>query len=93
MKATKNHIRKIEVVFYPPTQTKGDRIRLLGESNKFVAYDYRFNSALDMALTLLKGYEIIEIIPTKRGGVIFVSEPVYSLESDEIMPDENLRAY
>jgi hypothetical protein len=84
MKIVENQIRKIEVVFYAPTTTKGDRIRLIGESNKFIPYNYEFNSALDMALSLLREYEIIEVIPTKRGGVLFISEPIYTVESDEI---------
>ena len=65
-------IMLFEVKYYQPTQTKGARIRIFGLSNKFMAYDYRYNTAGDMAIALLmeQGFhpdDIIEYIPTKTG--------------------------
>jgi hypothetical protein len=84
MKTTENQVKRVEIVFYPPTRTKGDRIRIKGINNKYIAYDYKFNSALDMGLSILGGYNIVAVIPTERGGIVFIEEPVYSLEDDEV---------
>jgi len=68
---TENQVKRVEIVFYPPTTTKGDRIRIKGINNKYIAYDYKFNSALDMGLSILGKYNIVAIIPTERGGIVY----------------------
>jgi len=84
MKIVEKKVKRIEAVFYAPTTTKGDRIRLLGLSNKFIPYNYECSDALEMGLSLLGGYDIVDVIPTDRGGIIFIEEPIYGLEDGEI---------
>lgn len=65
-------IMLFEAKYYRPTETKGARIRIFGLSDKFIPYDYKYNTAGDMAIALLmeQGFhpdDIIEHIPTKTG--------------------------
>jgi hypothetical protein len=54
----------IKVKYLGPTNTKGSRVKMVSErfvSSKTISYDYKFNSAVDMAADWLTntGFNII----------------------------------
>ena len=53
-----------KVKIYQPTNTKGLRFRIIGLSNKFIAFDYFYNSVLEQTLDILgdNGYSKEQII-------------------------------
>lgn len=56
-----------QVKIYQPTDHKGLRFRIKELSNKFISFDYFYNSVLDQALNILKdhGYSDDQILNVK----------------------------
>ena len=67
-------MKNIELRIYAPTNTKGLRFRLIGISENYIAFDYKFNMILDQAREILEdlGYKnkIASIRTTKKGYFI-----------------------
>ena len=68
-------IKRFEIKYYAPTETKGDRIRVKGLTNSYFTYNYKFNDATEQGLAILNkfGYseeQINKIIPTKTGAIV-----------------------
>lgn len=68
-------IKRFEIKYYAPTETKGDRIRVKGLTNSYFTYNYKFNDSIEQGLSILNscGYseeQINKIIPTKTGAII-----------------------
>ena len=57
----------LQIKIYQPTDHKGLRFRIKGMSNKFISFDYFYNSVLDQALSILKdhGYSDDQILNVK----------------------------
>jgi len=51
--------KRFEIRIYEPTDTKGLRFRIIGLSNKYIAFDYSYNYVIDQALDILNanGYD------------------------------------
>ena len=67
--------KRFEIKFYNATATKGERVRVLGLSNKYVPYHYKYDNAIEQGLNLLSlcGYseeQINRVIPTKTGAIV-----------------------
>lgn len=48
------NVKRLEIRVYEPTDTKGLRFRVIGLSNKFISFDYRYNYVIDQAMDILE---------------------------------------
>jgi hypothetical protein len=59
------NVKKLEIRVYGPTDTKGLRFRIIGLSNSYISFDYKYNYVIDQAMDILEenGYSdnIIDI--------------------------------
>ena len=67
--------KRFEIKFYNATENRGERIRVKGLTNKFYAYNYKFNDATEQGLAILNkfGYseeQINRVIPTITGAIV-----------------------
>lgn len=59
------NVKRLEIRVYGPTDTKGLRFRIIGLSNSYISFDYKYNYVIDQAMDILEenGYSdnIIDI--------------------------------